>query len=150
MFLIVWLIFFALMFVFFYSYDYVGQSKYQINPGMVTITPDKQGHYYLDGTINDYPVKFMLDTGATLVAIPESLAKKMKLQGRYSVTIQTAGGDITGSLTRINTLSFADFVLKDVKAVIIPGDDDLVLLGMNVLGKFDLSQKGKRLILRKD
>ncbi|KTD08571.1 aspartyl protease family protein [Legionella jamestowniensis DSM 19215] len=150
MFLIVWLIFFILLFVFFYSYDNAGQGHYQINPGMITITPDRQGHYYLDGAINGHPVKLMLDTGATLVAIPENLAKKMKLVGRYDVTIKTAGGEVTGSLTRLDTLAFADFTLQNVKAVIIPGDESIVLLGMNVLGKFNLSQQGKRLIVKKE
>ncbi|KTC77037.1 aspartyl protease [Legionella brunensis] len=151
MFLVVWLIFFGMLFLFFYYYNNADQGKYQINAGTIAITPDRQGHYYIDGFINDHPVKFLLDTGATLVAVPEHLAKKMNLKGRYAVTIKTASGEVTGALTRLERLSFADFKLQNIKAVIVPGDDDeIVLLGMNVLAQFDLSQKGKRLILKKE
>ncbi|WED42341.1 retropepsin-like aspartic protease family protein [Legionella cardiaca] len=150
MFLAVWLIFFGLLFWFFHYYQNAEQGQYQVNAGTVSVTPDPQGHYYVDGYINDHPVKFLLDTGATLVAIPENLAKKMNLRGRYAVTIKTAGGEVTGSLTRLENLSFADFKFQNIKAVIVPTDNDnVVLLGMNVLAQFDLSQKGKRLILKK-
>ncbi|SNV47636.1 Aspartyl protease [Legionella lansingensis] len=151
MFLVVWLIFFGLLFLFFYSYQGAEQSEYQIASGGITISPDKQGHYYLDGYINHQPVRFLIDTGATLIAVPQNLATSMNLRGRYPITIKTANGEVTGFLTRLEEISFADFKLHNVKAVIVPADDEeLVLLGMNVLSQFHLSQEGKRLILKRN
>lgn len=151
MFLAVWLIFFGLMFLFFYYYNKTDQGNYQISAGKVTITPDKYGHYYIDGYINNSPVKFMLDTGATWVAVPANVATQINLKGHYPVTVKTAAGEVTGSLTRLDTLAFADFKFQNIKAVIVPADDEnIVLLGMNILSKFDLSQKGKQLILRNE
>ncbi|MBA2652674.1 MAG: retroviral-like aspartic protease family protein [Tatlockia sp.] len=149
MFIIAWLIFFVLLFLFFRYYTAGEQGSYQIKHGVVTITPDENGHYYIDGRINEHPVKFLIDTGASLIAIPQKLAKQLKLSGRYNVSIQTASGEVTGSLTRLQELSFAEFTIKDVKAVIIPGsDDEMVLLGMNVLSKFNLLQQNKQLIIQ--
>lgn len=149
MFIIAWLIFFVLLFAFFRYYDQEGKGSYQVEPGTVTITPDAQGHYRIDGYINESPVKFIVDTGASLVAIPQTLAKELNLQGRYQVNLQTAGGEVTGSLTRLQQLSFAGFTLYNVKAVIVPSEGELVLLGMNVLSQFNLSQQDKRLVIKK-
>ncbi|HAT9304438.1 TPA: TIGR02281 family clan AA aspartic protease, partial [Legionella pneumophila subsp. pneumophila] len=108
------------------------------------------GHYWIKGKINEYPVEFLVDTGATLVAIPQGLAKDLKITGRYPVTIETANGKVTGFLTRLQHLSFGEFHLQNVKAVIIPeNDDNTVLLGMNVLSQFHMIQQGKQLILKR-
>ncbi|MBA3537333.1 MAG: retroviral-like aspartic protease family protein [Tatlockia sp.] len=151
MFIIAWLIVFVLLFLFFRYYSDGEHGSYQVNQGVVTISPDNGGHYFVKGHINEYPVEFLIDTGASLVAVPQKLATELKLQGRYTVTLKTASGEVTGSLTRLKQLSFADFNLTDVKAVIIPGsDEDTILLGMNVLSKFNLSQQNKQLIIKKD
>ncbi|WP_043874162.1 retropepsin-like aspartic protease family protein [Legionella massiliensis] len=151
MFIIAWLFLFFLMFLFFRYYNGEAHGSYQINHGMVMITPGEDGHYYVKGQINEHPVEFLVDTGASLVAIPQKLAEQLNLQGRYEMTVSTASGEVTGSLTRLNQLSFGGFNLTDVKAVIVPGsDDDTILLGMNVLSQFNLSQEKQRLIIKKD
>ncbi|KTD24494.1 MULTISPECIES: TIGR02281 family clan AA aspartic protease [Legionella] len=150
MFIIAWLMLFVLLFVFFYSYNESEQGSYQVEHGTITITPDAEGHYRIDGYINDYPVKFLVDTGASLVAISQNLAAQLGLQGRYVIRLQTAGGEVTGSLTRLQKLSFGRFTLNNIKAVIIAGGkEDEVLLGMNVLSQFNLSQQDKRLMIKK-
>lgn len=150
MFIIAWVVLFILLFLFFRYYNGKEQGSYQINQGVVTITPDQDGHYFIDGHINGQPIKFLVDTGASLVAIPQPLASRLGLEGRYPVTLKTANGEVTGSLTRLKQLSFADFNLQNIKAVIIPNSpDETVLLGMNVLAKFNLSQENKQLIIKK-
>lgn len=151
MFIIAWLILFVLLFLFFRYYNEGKHGSYQINRGTVTITASDDGHYYIDGKINNQAVEFLVDTGASLVAIPEKLAKQLGLYGRYSITLSTASGEVTGSLTRLQQLSFAKFNLTDVKAVIVPGnEDETVLLGMNVLSQFNLLQEKKQLIIKNE
>lgn len=149
MFLFAWMFLFGLLFLFFYWHDKSQDGESRVERGMVTIKADKQGHYRIKGTINDKPVEFMVDTGASLVAIPRTMADDMHLIGRYPITLDTANGQATGLLTRLEKLTFGDFQLTDIKAVILPGDDDTVLLGMNVLSLFNLSQKGKQLVIQK-
>jgi aspartyl protease family protein len=149
MFLLVWIILFFGLFSFFYYYNKSENTVYVANHSVYALSADQEGHYRIKGRINDYPVEFLVDTGATLVAIPQSIAEKLHIKGRYPITISTASGEVTGSLTRIEQLSFGEFNLKDVKAVIIPGaSDETVLLGMNVLSQFDIKQEDKQLILK--
>lgn len=150
MFLLVWIILFFGLFVFFYYYDKSNSKVYVASHSEFALSADHAGHYRIKGKINEYPVEFLVDTGATLVAIPQSIATQLHVTGRYPVTISTANGDVTGSLTRLQQLSFGEFELKDIKAVIIPGsDDDTVLLGMNVLSQFNMVQEDNRLVLKK-
>jgi aspartyl protease family protein len=150
MFIIMWVFFFFLLFIFFHYYESSGKNTYQIQNGVLTVKPDRSGHYRIEGTINDENVEFIIDTGATLVAVPKSLANRLGIKGHYPILLQTANGNISGSLTRIKKLTFANFKLYNVKAVIMPGGDDkMVLLGMNVLSQFNLSQQNNRLIIKK-
>lgn len=149
MFLLVWAIIFVGLLLFFYSYE---QSDSKVTVSTQTeyvLTADKSGHYHIKGKINGRDVAFLVDTGATLVGIPKNIADKLQISGRYPITISTANGQVSGSLTRLEQLSFGEFVLYDVKAVIMPSSDDRVLLGMNVLSQFNISQDEQHLILKK-
>ena len=91
---------------------------------------------------------FMIDTGASDVAIPKVLADKMGVKGRYPVTIETASGEVEGLLTRVDSLSFGHFTLNNVKVVVMPSDSHTVLMGMNVLKKFSISQNQGKMIIK--
>lgn len=150
MFLIAWLLLFGMLFFFFYLFGKSESTVKSFSRSEMVLSSDGSGHYSIKGRINDYPVHFLVDTGATFVAVPEQLATRLKLQGRYPITMSTANGDVTGYLTRINELRFGDFVFQDIKAVIMPSnDDDTVLLGMNILSQFNISQQGRDLILKR-
>ena len=151
MFLIVWIILFAGLFLFFHYHEKSQTSVYHINRGELSLSANKNGHYQIKGKINNQDVEFFVDTGATLVGIPQKIADRLHIKGGYPVTMSTANGDVTGYLVRLEQLSFGEFVLDDVKAVIMPkGDDYIVLLGMNVLSQFNIVQQGKKLILKKN
>lgn len=149
MFILVWIIIFIGLFLFFH---YQGPTQGRVlvaNQHEFVLTPDSNGHYFIEGRVNEYPVEFIIDTGASLVAIPQQIADKLHLTGKYPISLSTANGQITGSLTRLEKISFGAFTLFDVKAVIIPStNEDTVLLGMNILTHFDITQSKKKLILR--
>jgi aspartyl protease family protein len=150
MFLFVWIILFIGLFLFFYYHEKSDNPVNSSNPGEMILNADRDGHYHIKGQINGYPVEFLVDTGATYVALPQSIADRLHITGRYPITMSTANGEVTGSLTRLQQLSFGEFTLKDVKAVISPGSDDgLVLLGMNVLSQFNIVQQDKKLMLKR-
>jgi len=108
------------------------------------------GHYVTPGAINGQPVTFMLDTGATTVAIPARLGAKLGLPAGPAFEVSTANGVAQARLTVIDELALGPFVLRQVQAGLSPGmnHDDTILLGMNVLKKLEFTQSGDTLVLR--
>lgn len=115
----------------------------------VVLQRNRYGHYVASGRINGEPVEFMVDTGASDVAVPGSLAMQLGLKRGAPMRYQTANGSVTGFQTHIDRLELGDLVLRDVPASINPGyDDNDVLLGMSVLKRLEFTQRGDTLILR--
>jgi aspartyl protease family protein len=115
----------------------------------VKLVSNTQGHFVASGQINGQPVDFMLDTGATDVAIPAEMAERLKLEQGFGVTLSTANGRTEGYRTRIERLQLGDIVLRDVRAIVVPGlDGNQVLLGMSALNKLEFTQRGGTMLLR--
>lgn len=115
----------------------------------VRLLGNSQGHFVADGLINGQAVHFLLDTGATDVAIPESLARQFNLERGAPVTLSTANGRTEGYRTRLDSLQLGDILLRDVRALVVPGlDGEQVLLGMSALKRLEFTQRGGTLLLR--
>lgn len=115
----------------------------------VTLKQNRYGHYLTQGTINDTPVTFLLDTGATQVSIPARVAERIGLPRLSSSYVNTANGRAEVYNTQIQYLSIGDIFLYNVRAHINPNiDSEEILLGMSALKKVEFTQKGKTLTLR--
>jgi aspartyl protease family protein len=115
----------------------------------VILASNRQGHYLATGRINGNEVLFLLDTGATFVAVPARLADSLGLSRGAPSTVMTANGPTQSFSTRIDTLQLGDILLRGVEAGIVPGmTGDEVLLGMSALRRLEFSQRGGELILR--
>lgn len=115
----------------------------------VRLASNSQGHFVADGLINGTNVTFLLDTGATDVAIPAQLGDKLGLPRGAPVLLQTANGQTTGYRTRLDSLTLGDIVLHDVRALVAPGfQGDQVLLGMSALKQLEFTQRAGTLVLR--
>jgi len=110
---------------------------------------NRMGHYVANGSINSQPVTFMLDTGATDVAIPAAIAQRLNLTPGPSAVYQTANGAVTVNLTKLDSISLGDIRLSNIRATINPGyKSDEILLGMSFLKHLEFSQRGNTLTLR--
>ena len=113
---------------------------------------DRRDGYFVDGLINGQPVRFLVDTGATSVAMSERHAGRLGIAHRVDgrkVGVGTASGNAIGHQVTLRSLSVEGLRLNDVRAVVIDGDSPrFVLLGMNVLGRFELEQRENLMILR--
>lgn len=115
----------------------------------VVLERNRYGHYVTSGEINGQPVVFMIDTGASDVAIPATIAARLGLERGRPLRYQTANGTVTGYQTRLAQLAIGPLELKDVRASINPGyEADEILLGMSVLKRLEFTQRGNTLILR--
>lgn len=115
----------------------------------VMLERNRQGHYVANGEINGVPVTFLLDTGATDVAIPEGVAREARLEAGYASQASTANGVVTVYSTSIDQLNLGNIVLNDVPASITPSmGGRTILLGMSALGRVEFMQQGSVLTLR--
>ena len=115
----------------------------------VRLTLNRYNHYVTHGEINKQPVVFFLDTGASMVSVPEKIARQLGLKAGQQYVVNTAKGDAHVFATRIPELSIGPIKFTDVVGSINPHtDDDKILLGMTVLKNLELIQRGKTLIMR--
>jgi len=97
------------------------------------------GHYFVDGTINDHKLNFVIDTGASVVVIPQSQASQAGLICQRQTMTHTANGLTATCRTTIHKLKFGTFTLTNVEASIAPNLGQ-PLMGMNVLKQFRVEQ----------
>ena len=110
---------------------------------------DLRGHYSVTALVNGEPVEFLVDTGASGIALPGEVAERLGLPRGRSFATRTANGTGRSWTTRLETLSVGPFERRDVPASITPGLDGTVgLLGTSFLREFELLQRDGRLLLR--
>jgi len=114
----------------------------------VSLQRNRSGHYVAAGTVNGEPVDFLIDTGATDVVLPGSLARRLGLENLGNIRMDTANGATQGYLTRLAEVRLGPIVLKDVPASVAPNLEFEVLLGMRVLRQMDWQQRGNQLLLQ--
>lgn len=116
----------------------------------VVLERNSKGHYVANGAINGYTVTFLLDTGATDVALPEALADRLRLRRLGGAVSQTANGPVAVWQTVLSDVQLGAIRLNDVRASIVPsmGTDDPVLLGMSFLRQLEFTQRDGQLTLR--
>jgi clan AA aspartic protease (TIGR02281 family) len=116
-----------------------GTAEMQQLDGQVILKQRNNGHYFLDATVNDKALTFLVDTGASGIALPMSFALSAKIVCRNKIYMQTANGVAEACTTVIPKLMFGPFLLADVPAV-ISRNLSQPLMGMNVLQKFKIEQ----------
>jgi aspartyl protease family protein len=105
----------------------------------LNLAPDSRGHFLTDGRINGQRVNFMVDTGASVVAVNESSAASFGLypsRGDFTVNVTTANGTIKGARTHLAMVDVGGLLVRDVDALVLP-DEALSenLLGLSFLSK---------------
>jgi aspartyl protease family protein len=123
------------------------ESRDENGRAMVILQRDRSGHFLAEGEINGRAVVFLVDTGATDVAISEKTARAMGLEFGPRITVMTAAGPSAAWRTRLDQVSLGSLALKNVRATITPGLGGQALLGMSFLQYFNLRQEGDQLVL---
>ncbi|WP_347986856.1 retropepsin-like aspartic protease [Methylomonas sp. AM2-LC] len=117
-----------------------------LNAGLLVLKADKQGHFRGRALINNIPMPYLIDTGATKTSIPYDLAVSAGLTLGQAIDTITAGGRVTDHLTKIKSLKMGNAEIKNLDAIINQHLNE-VLIGMNTLKLFNLTQTGDTLTL---
>ena len=115
----------------------------------VTLAADPRGHFFTEGAVNGSPVRFLVDTGATAVALPASEARRLGVdyrKGRPGFT-NTAGGVVQAFRVRFDRVQLGDIELSGVDGVVIEQGLDIALLGMSFLNRLEMKREGETMTL---
>lgn len=157
--IMIWLFWIMVCYFLYFLFDEIFEQRMNPNQQVhssqtgamtqVILERNAAGHYVASGYINNQPVTFLLDTGASSVAIPEEIAEELQLEKGLRQRYHTANGTTTGYLTFLDQVKLGDIQLSDIKGGIVSNmRGDFVLLGMSFLKHLEFTQRGDTLILR--
>lgn len=121
-------------------------------PGSIVLYADSAGHYFTEGQVNGATLKFLVDTGATVIAMNSGDAKFAGIDYKKGerVPMQTANGVVNAYHVVINTIKLGGVVMHQVDGVVQEGGSPpMVLLGMSALNRLDMKREGIALTLTK-
>ncbi len=99
----------------------------------VSIGRDHRGHFQANGRVDGRSVSFMVDTGASVIALTEREAARLGIRpvrNDYTATVRTANGAVRAAPVMLNSVDIGGLVVRDVQALVVPG----TALGENLLG----------------
>lgn len=139
-----------------------GSKAFEVIDGdVLELRLGRGGHYEVGGEVAAVPVRFLVDTGASLTSIPQALGERIGIRACPAVgfdlsrddepgccrpeVFRTANGSVEACVARVPSVRFGAFELRNPRVAVMPGMDGQALLGMDVLRHFSLSQEGGRL-----
>lgn len=133
------------------SRDYGATSGPAAQPDRVSIAKGIGGHFWVAGSIDGRAVHFMVDTGATTVAMNENEAKRLGIDYRVNgqpVSVSTASGVAQAWRIKLDSVKIGAIEVLGVEAAVVQGDAPTeVLLGMSFLGRVRWREEQGMLLL---
>jgi aspartyl protease family protein len=118
----------------------------------VNLYADSEGHFFGQLVINGVTLKYLVDTGATSVAMNSGDAKYAKIdyqQGK-KIQVSTANGITSAHLLKLNTIKIGTIVLHNIDVTVLDGGSPpFVLLGMSAQNRLDMKRQGAVLTMTK-
>ncbi len=129
----------------------VGNAARSSGGQRIVLTADGRGHFLPTGQINGRSVQFMVDTGATVIAIGEAEARRLNLSFKDGrpVRISTANGTVNAYQIQLSSVRVGDVQVYDVAAVVAPQPMPYVLLGNSFLTRFQMQRQNDQMTLEK-
>lgn len=127
----------------------VGGAPANSGGGQIVLSADSRGHFFAQGSINNRPVQFLVDTGASAVAIGQPEADRLGLDYKSGrpVHLNTANGVAQGWRVKLRALKIGDVTVHEVDAVITPMAMPAVLLGNSFLNQFNMRRDADQMTL---
>lgn len=118
--------------------------------GQVILTADSRGHFITTGSINGISIRFLVDTGATSVALSSAEARRLGINYLTGIRGQssTANGIVPVYRVKLDNVTVGDITLTNVDASVLEGAGlSIALLGMSFLNRTQMQRDGDRLTL---
>ena len=128
------------------------QASYnEVEKKNVHIYRDGNGMFKTTGSINGYTVDFLVDTGASVIAMNSAMAKRLglqyKLKGDKTVVATASGKELAYSIL-LDQVKVGEIMLRNISAVVIEGNDpETPLLGMSFLSRLNINNQGQQMSL---
>lgn len=129
----------------------VGTRFTEPPPNIIRVSSQPNGHYVVPGRINNNPIDFLVDTGASTLAMNENVAKKLGLEftNATPINVQTAQGVTKAYSIMLNSVAISNIVIYNVEAVVMAGQfPTTVLLGNSFLSRVDFKVERGVLVLQ--
>lgn len=131
--------------------QHIASSFSEAQETEVNLLRGAHGHYFGRGAINGYPVDFMVDTGASSIAMNSQQAKRLglKLDKKNRGTASTAGGIVQTHRVILNKVSVGGITHYNIPAAVVDGAyPEEILLGNSFLGKVQMTERNGVMVLR--
>jgi aspartyl protease family protein len=115
----------------------------------VTLSAGAGGHFMADGQVNGGPIRFVVDTGATSVAIPASDAARLGIDFRRGrrVMVQTASGPTSAYAVKFDSVRVGAIDLRNVDGMVVEQGLPIALLGNSFLNRTEMRRDGETMTL---
>jgi aspartyl protease family protein len=115
----------------------------------VSLTADVRGHFAAAGSLNGYPMTFLVDTGATAIAISAAEARRIGLDYRAGAAagVSTAAGVVPAWRVKFNTVTVGSITLNQVDGMVVETGLNVPLLGMSFLNRMEMRRDGPTMTL---
>ncbi len=116
-----------------------------------TLKADARGHFVTEGQINGGTLRFLVDTGATMVALPAAEARRLGINYLDAPrgSVQTAAGQAAAWKVQLDTVRIGAMTINNVDAVVIESALPIALLGMSFLNRTEIKRDGETMVLTK-
>ncbi|MFZ6648402.1 retropepsin-like aspartic protease family protein [Undibacterium sp. TJN25] len=131
--------------------QYVHHASSSGGSSSVTLQADSQGHFVARGSINGSGVSMLVDTGASLIALPAADATRLGIDYRKGQIgrASTANGIINVYRVKLDTVKIGDVELHQVDAMVQESGLPIILLGMSFLNRMEMRRDGEQMVLTK-
>jgi len=115
----------------------------------VSLTADARGHFAATGSLNGYPMSFLVDTGATAIAISAAEARRIGLDYKagQATGVSTAAGVVPAWRVKFSTVKVGSITLNQVDGMVVEAGLSVPLLGMSFLNRMEMKRDGQTMTL---
>lgn len=127
----------------------VGEQQAAPVGRQIVLASGPGGHFIASGSINGHATQFLVDTGATNIALAQAEAERLGLKFRSGrrVMTQTANGTVPAHLMQLDVVRIGDVTVRNVDAIVVPGQMSHVLLGNSFLARFQMRRENDLMTL---